>query len=82
MSMNRFHGAVEWVLMVALVFGAGAMAQAQDEDASGGPVIQIGKGDVEDPEAVLNGIAYDQSSSRLFVTGKLWPRLFEIKIKR
>jgi glutaminyl-peptide cyclotransferase len=39
-------------------------------------------GDVEDTEAVLNGIAYDQSSGRLFVTGKLWPRLFEIKIKR
>jgi len=39
-------------------------------------------GDVQDPEAVLNGIAYEQSSSRLFVTGKLWPRLFEIKIKR
>jgi glutamine cyclotransferase len=39
-------------------------------------------GDVQDPEAVLNGIAYDQKSNRLFVTGKLWPRLFEIKIKR
>jgi glutamine cyclotransferase len=39
-------------------------------------------GDVQDPEAVLNGIAYDQSSGRLFVTGKLWPRMFEIKIKR
>ena len=39
-------------------------------------------GDVQDPEAVLNGIAYDQPSNRLFVTGKLWPRLFEIKIKR
>ena len=39
-------------------------------------------GDVEDTEAVLNGIAYDQSGGRLFVTGKLWPRLFEIKIKR
>lgn len=39
-------------------------------------------GDAPDPEAVLNGIAYDQSSNRLFVTGKLWPRLFEIKIKR
>src|SRR6185503_15683600 len=39
-------------------------------------------GDVDDPEAVLNGIAYDQSGNRLFVTGKLWPRLFEIKIKR
>jgi glutamine cyclotransferase len=39
-------------------------------------------GDVDDPEAVLNGIAFDQSTGRLFVTGKLWPRLFEIKIKR
>jgi glutaminyl-peptide cyclotransferase len=39
-------------------------------------------GDVHDPEAVLNGIAYDQAGDRLFVTGKLWPRLFEIKIKR
>lgn len=35
-----------------------------------------------DPEAVLNGIAYDAAHDRLFVTGKLWPRLFEIKIKR
>lgn len=39
-------------------------------------------GDVQDPEAVLNGIAYDQGAKRLFVTGKLWPRLFEIQIKR
>jgi glutaminyl-peptide cyclotransferase len=31
-------------------------------------------------EAVLNGIAYDPSRDRLFVTGKLWPRLFEIKV--
>jgi glutamine cyclotransferase len=27
---------------------------------------------------VLNGIAYDASGDRLFVTGKLWPKLFEI----
>jgi glutamine cyclotransferase len=33
-----------------------------------------------DTEAVLNGIAYDASRNRLFVTGKLWPRLFEIEI--
>jgi len=39
-------------------------------------------GDVQDPEAVLNGIAFDQASNRLFVTGKLWPKLFEIKIKQ
>lgn len=28
----------------------------------------------------LNGIAYDKKSDRLFVTGKLWPRLFEIEL--
>jgi glutamine cyclotransferase len=32
------------------------------------------------PGAVLNGIAYDAQHDRLFVTGKLWPRLFEIRI--
>ena len=31
-------------------------------------------------EAVLNGIAYDAEGDRLFVTGKLWPRVFEIKL--
>lgn len=31
-------------------------------------------------EAVLNGIAYDEARSRLFVTGKLWPKLFEIEL--
>ena len=31
---------------------------------------------------VLNGIAYDAARDRLFVTGKLWSRLFEIRIKR
>ena len=30
---------------------------------------------------VLNGIAYDATADRLFVTGKLWPKLFEIRIK-
>jgi glutamine cyclotransferase len=29
---------------------------------------------------VLNGIAYDAAGGRLFVTGKLWPRVFEIKL--
>jgi glutamine cyclotransferase len=31
-------------------------------------------------DAVLNGIAYDRKGDRLFVTGKLWPNVFEIKI--
>ena len=33
-------------------------------------------------DAVLNGIAYDAQRKRLFVTGKLWPRLFEIRVRR
>ena len=32
------------------------------------------------PEAVLNGIAYDQKNDRLFVTGKDWPTLFQINL--
>jgi glutaminyl-peptide cyclotransferase len=34
-----------------------------------------------DPEAVLNGIAYDAQAKRIFVSGKLWPRIFEIRLK-
>jgi len=33
-------------------------------------------------DAVLNGIAYDAQRKRLFVTGKLWPSLFEIRVRR
>lgn len=38
------------------------------------------KSELSDPDAVLNGIAYDGRGNRLFVTGKLWPKLFEIKV--
>ena len=31
--------------------------------------------------AVLNGIAYDAAGDRLFVTGKLWSRLFQIRVR-
>lgn len=31
---------------------------------------------------VLNGIAYDAAKKRLFVTGKLWPKLFEIELTK
>jgi glutamine cyclotransferase len=33
-----------------------------------------------DRDDVLNGIAYDARADRLFVTGKRWPKLFEIKL--
>ncbi len=32
-------------------------------------------------ENTLNGIAYDEKTDRIFVTGKLWKRLFEIRLK-
>ena len=32
-------------------------------------------------EDVLNGIAYDAARKRIFVTGKLWPKLFQIQVK-
>ena len=31
-------------------------------------------------EAVLNGIAYDSSTKKLYITGKDWPKMFEIKL--
>jgi glutamine cyclotransferase len=35
---------------------------------------------IQNPIDVLNGIAYDPENNRLFVTGKLWPELFEIEL--
>jgi len=42
-----------------------------------GIVAQSGRRDIRD---VLNGIAYDADGGRLFVTGKNWPRLYEINV--
>jgi glutamine cyclotransferase len=39
-------------------------------------------GDIDVIEGVLNGIAYDPQGRRLFVTGKLWPQLFQVRIMR
>ena len=36
--------------------------------------------DLAQPVDVLNGIAFDGETGRLFVTGKLWPRIFEIEL--
>jgi glutamine cyclotransferase len=40
----------------------------------------VARQDRTEDEAVLNGIAYDKENGRLFVTGKFWPKLFEIKL--
>lgn len=36
---------------------------------------------MSDADAVLNGIAYDRAHDRLFVTGKDWPHLYEIRLR-
>lgn len=41
----------------------------------------LGAHNRSEPVDVLNGIAYDPENDRLFVTGKLWPRLFEIALE-
>jgi glutamine cyclotransferase len=38
-------------------------------------------GERRSPDAVLNGIAYDSKHDRLFVTGKLWPKIFEVRVR-
>jgi glutamine cyclotransferase len=35
----------------------------------------------KDPEAVLNGIAFDPARRRFFVTGKNWSHVFETRIE-
>lgn len=35
---------------------------------------------LDNPEAVLNGIMFDKEGDRLFITGKFWPTLFEIRL--
>lgn len=39
-------------------------------------LLQAGNNDID----VLNGIAWDAEQKRIFVTGKLWPKLYEIKV--
>lgn len=45
-----------------------------------GLLYQYAKGTVEKETDVLNGIAYDSASNKLYITGKNWPKLFEISL--
>jgi glutamine cyclotransferase len=45
-------------------------------------LLPVDKRGTSSPDAVLNGIAYDARHKRLFVTGKLWPKMFEIELVR
>ena len=40
----------------------------------------LSEADMEPTTDVLNGIAYDKATGRIFITGKNWPKLFEIEV--
>ncbi len=70
MSISYLRGATEWALMVALIFGAGAIAQAQDEEKPDKSVVQIGRADKEDavpnlPSAGSAGVPGQPQQPRL-----------------
>ena len=44
-----------------------------------GPIKKMG---LKDRDAVCNGIAHDPASKHFYVTGKLWPKVLEIKLSR
>ncbi len=41
---------------------------------------QYAQGKIDAETNVLNGIAYDSTSNKIFITGKNWPKLFEITL--
>lgn len=53
MTKNSLRGAVEWALMVALVLGVGAVAQAQSEAKPDGKVVKIGRSDGDEAKPKL-----------------------------
>lgn len=43
-------------------------------------LLSTASGNQNEEEDVLNGIAYDQIKNKIYVTGKLWPKIFEIEL--
>ena len=62
-----------WIDLEGLLESDGGDGQ-DGQTGQDGPAMPTGTADV------LNGIAYDAEGDRLFVTGKWWPRLFEIRL--
>jgi len=68
-----------WIYMQGLLSQQARLPRVSNErkDSYGG---WYGGQELNKPVDVLNGIAYDATGDRLFVTGKFWPKLFEIKL--
>lgn len=46
-----------------------------------GLIQQYAKGYIPDDEEVLNGIAWDSANKKMYITGKRWPKMFELEIR-
>lgn len=58
-----------------------AKASGQVVQAMDGYRLRLLSGAPEDPDAVLNGIAHHEGSDLFFLTGKLWPTMFLVRIR-
>lgn len=77
---------LEWVdgALLANVWHQGALVRIDPASGRVTAVVDLASVVAEmpatDPEAVANGIAWDAKGRRLFVTGKLWPTVFEVRL--
>ena len=77
---------LEWIdgALLANVWHQRALVRIDPENGRVTAVVDLAPLATEvaatDPQAVLNGIAWDGRARRLFVTGKLWPTMFEVKL--
>ncbi len=81
----RYLNELEWVdgLIYANVYTTNAIVMIDPASGLVKGVIDLSGILPEQDRAgaeVLNGVAYDPETERLFVTGKLWPTLFEIEL--
>jgi glutamine cyclotransferase len=68
----------------ANIWGKDKIAIINHETGKVESIIELGgllnRREIKQQVDVLNGIAYDAKNKRIFVTGKWWPKLFEIKL--
>lgn len=78
-ELETIHGHI-W----ANVWMTDAIIRIRPEDGAVDQMVDLSglreKADASHPDAVLNGIAWDAAGARMFVTGKNWPKLFQIEL--
>ena len=79
-ELQQFHGdgRADWTFVVELVVPPNPPSTPTDQEIISKLYPDAGKGPTG--ENVLNGIAWDADKKRLFVTGKLWPKLFAVEV--